>query len=754
MKKRCIAVLLVLAVYWGAGADAHAAAPVFPDITDADTAENVAVLQMLGVIDGDGGLFKPGAALTRAAFCKMAVIIMGRADEEPLYRNRTIFPDVRSTHWARGYIGLAVTGENKIISGFTDGTFRPDDFITYAQAATLLMRVLGYTDADAGMLWPSGYMDIAGRAGLTDGISIEPGAAILRAQAAKLFFNMLSADKKDGEPFLSTFGTAVENVVIMALAASSADKRPGGIKTSAGVFYTRDGDLPELFLGKRGTLITDANGRVVTFLPTDGQSVSVSVETAGATWVKDSAGRRYDIPADTPVYTSGDTAAFSEIFVDIAPGAVMTIFYSPDGAADAVYMNSEPADEALIVTAANVSGRLFAPLTGGGQYRIYRDGVEADIGDIAKYDVATYDEISRVLRVSSFRITGYYENAWPNTDSPARVTVMGREFDVLPSAAETLSGFKLGQVMTLLFTSDLKVAGAVSRIEADGTAIGIVGDDAVGDSATVTLLDGMTIEGNPGLNDYSASQLRGELVSVTSSGVGKITLVRITARQGLSGALDISARTLGKLELAKAARIFERVGKGPVARISLDDIAGVSGIIPASKVVYASADSLGRVDTVVLDDVTGDRYIYGFLYEQNVPAPSLGDDVELYNRYVYAVNFEVETTPALAAGVEVRYGQLGGLVLSGDGERAVAVMPVSEYRNVRRSDFSASDGVMTVKLGGVRAPVPDNVQCYNASTRTWFKSLADARAFSDALTVYCDRTPETGGKARIVIVNG
>lgn len=755
VKKKCTAILLILLVFLSSVWGAHAATPVFPDISDADTAKNVTVLQMLGVIDGDGGLFKPEGRLTRAEFCKMAVIIMGRAGEEPLYRNRTIFPDVRPSHWARGYIGLAVTGENKIISGFPDGSFRPDDLITYAQAATLLMRILGYTDADAGFLWPSGYMDIAGRAGLTDGIALEPGADMSRAQAAKLFFNTLSADTKAGEPFLNSFGSATENVVIMDLNAKAADGRPGGIKTTEGVFFPKDGGFPELFLERRGTLITDANGRVVTFLPTDGESASVSVETAGATWIKDSAGRRYDIPAETPIYTSGETTTLPEIFVDIAPGTVMTIFYSPDGAADVIYMRSEPSDKALVVTAENISSRVFAPLTGGGQYRIYRDGAEADIGDIVKYDVATYDGASRILRVSSFRITGYYENAWPGTDSPMRVTVMGHEFDVLPSAGETLSGFKLGQVMTLLFTHDLRVAGAVTRLEADGTAIGIVGDDATGGGATVTLLGGMTIEGDPGLSDYSALQLRGELVNVTSSGVGKITLVRIAARQGLSGELNISARTLGKFELARGARIFERVGKGPVARISLDDIARVTGNIPASQVVYAAADSHGRVNTVILDDVTGDRYIYGFLYEKLEPAPSLGgEDVELYNRYVYVTNSEGATAPALAAGVEVRYGALGGLVLSGDGERAVSVMPLTEYKNVRRSDFAASDGRMTVKLGVVRVPVPDDVQCYNGASKTWFKSLADARAFAETLTVYCDRTPETGGKARIVIANG
>ena len=80
----------------------------FTDIADARTADAAEMLRLLGVVDGTGGTsFKPGGTLTRAEFCKMTVEIMGRGDEEPAQRSRTIFTDVGPTYWARGYVNLA-----------------------------------------------------------------------------------------------------------------------------------------------------------------------------------------------------------------------------------------------------------------------------------------------------------------------------------------------------------------------------------------------------------------------------------------------------------------------------------------------------------------------------------------------------------------------------------------------------------------------------------------------------------------------
>ena len=82
------------------------------------------------------GTFKPDSSITRAEF---AAILAKARSIGPLENNK--FSDVKDTHWAAQYINaLNLRG---IISGYEDGTFKPDNTITRAEAVTMINRVLG-----------------------------------------------------------------------------------------------------------------------------------------------------------------------------------------------------------------------------------------------------------------------------------------------------------------------------------------------------------------------------------------------------------------------------------------------------------------------------------------------------------------------------------------------------------------------------------------------------------------------------------
>lgn len=738
--KKLVCILLAAVTLFALVGGAAAQAANFPDITDPSLARDVAVLQMLGVVSGDNnGNFNPYGTLTRAQFCKMAVMAMGKGDQAALYQNRTIFPDVRSSHWARGYINFAVSGENKLIIGNSDGTFQPDSPITGAQAVTILMRMLGYTDADAGMLWPDGYLALAADKGLTSGVSLTaPGAPMTRANAAKLFVNLLGSEMKAGGLYAATIGTTVPNAVIKK-SASSSDGAVGSVETSAGTLQTARGVLPAGLVGLRGTLVLDQAGRILTLVPDRVRQVTVIVSACGSDWIKDENGIRYDVPASATAYTAGkDTTTFDVASMDLMPGTAVSIYFNKVGTVDAVYINTVKAEGAVIYGTGTGS---IATLTGGDAgYKIYKNGAPADMSAIQQYDVITYNPTSKILTVTDFRLTGAYESCKPSTANPSEITVFGQKFTVLPSAAESLAKFKIGDVVTLLLTGNLQVAGAVSGWSLKETAIGVVTSMSAG-SAEVELFNGMKVSGTPG----SLSAGMGELVSVSSYEAGKISLKPLTGT-AVTGKLNVYDRTLGTSKISPAVRIFERVGTGPVTQITLDDLNQMT--VPSSKILYSSTDSAGRVDLLVLDDVTGDRYIYGILKKRTEHYDSITDD------FASLLNGDNESGTAFVRVIDIKFvdGAFGGLAVSADGNTAAGIISLTAVHDVPMAAVYSVNDETYIRVKNMEFTVSEDVQCYNKQRNMWYDSFDEVRSQYSSLSVYYDRAPWEGGKIRIVVV--
>lgn len=214
MKKRALSLLLVLTLALSLCAVPTAALGVFPDVTDAETARNVDLLYQMDVVNGDNyGNFNPNNTLTRAEFTKMTVMLAGEGSDVAGYTTTAIFPDVRASHWAAGYVNLAVR-KLKLINGLPNGKFGTDNAIDFGSAVTILMRLLGYTDADTNGVWPDGYLALAANVKLTDGLSLRGSSTITRAQAAQLFVNALTAAKKDGGTLGGELGSMSAAVVV------------------------------------------------------------------------------------------------------------------------------------------------------------------------------------------------------------------------------------------------------------------------------------------------------------------------------------------------------------------------------------------------------------------------------------------------------------------------------------------------------------------------------------------------------------
>lgn len=171
-----------------------ASAGRFADVTDAKQQEATDVLAAFNIVGGKGSTteFKPEDTLTRAEMAKILDLMLGY-DPAPLTQAYDYFTDVPADHWATGYIKTAV--ELGLVNGFGDGTFRPNDTLTYGQAITMLMRALGYEPmASAQGGYYVGYIYAAAQADVTTDITV-PGAEqpCLRGLMAELAFSGLTS---------------------------------------------------------------------------------------------------------------------------------------------------------------------------------------------------------------------------------------------------------------------------------------------------------------------------------------------------------------------------------------------------------------------------------------------------------------------------------------------------------------------------------------------------------------------------------
>ena len=731
MKKRiatfllalCMAVSLLALPAGAAGAETV----TFSDVGDRTTAMAVESLRLLGVLDGYGdGTFRPGTVLNRAQFCKMAVYAMNGGSELSRYRTVTVFPDVKPSHWAAAYINMAAKGKN-IISGFADGQFHPDRTVTVGQAVTILLRMLGYKDEDIGGIWPDSYMAEAATIGLSDGVGADGNASLTRGQAARLFLNLLrSQTKEGGTTFAATLGQTTEGVLL----SSEIEGGEGRLEMSTGTYTLTEGKASNGVLnGMKGTLVVDSkSGRALTFVPEAfGNSKTVVLASAKASEMTDTSGSTYTMKSDTQVFQNGTASSWSEAYTWLSAGTSMTLYLDAAGNVDYVFVGGGGTSTAAVIVYENGSTAGFASLAGGSTgYAIYKNGVRASGGDMRKYDVATYSAVTNSIRVCDTRITGYYEDCSPNPSEPTKITVLGHEFSVLPSAMQTVSEFRPGDQITLLLTEDNQVAGAVEATgtTATGNAIGIA--EVSSGSATVDLLCGIQVKGSVSLSATDVERLNGQLVRVSSNKKDGLSLTRLTG--GVSGDLDVEAGTLGSRELAENVIIFQNDGESLTA-ISLSQITDAK--VPSSQISYAGTDWAGRVKVIVLNSVTGNGYIFG---RAHYTANYDEEGNRVGNAQISVEYGQGRSTPTFQTGYVVRNGDIVGItiVTAGNTQRLGSLIYPDELKDVPNTAWS---GRGAVTVNGRTYTVPANVPCYNTETQSWV-TLTEARAYADSATLY------------------
>ncbi len=166
------------------------------------------------LVDGDmgtpyvngrsAGKFEPKAGITRGEVAVILYRLMSENAKTSYYAQSNSFTDVANDSWYNEEISTLV--QAGILKGYEDGTFRPDQSVTRAELAAILVRVQGGSEAgsasftDTNGHWAEGYISSAVTSGLVLGYedgTFKPNRSITRAEAVTMFNRMLMRSPSD-----------------------------------------------------------------------------------------------------------------------------------------------------------------------------------------------------------------------------------------------------------------------------------------------------------------------------------------------------------------------------------------------------------------------------------------------------------------------------------------------------------------------------------------------------------------------------
>ena len=169
---------------------------IYANVSQEDKIDTV---KMVGFMQGDEeGNLNLDKNVTRAEFVTMTVRASSYKDSVGMGN------DVKSSHWASEFVQIAV--QEGWVSGYTDGSFRPNNMITLEEACTVLLNMLGYDSSTLVGSFPDAQLNKASSIGLRDDLLVSKGSLMTRMDCVELFYNLLLSKNSNGKLYGEVLG--------------------------------------------------------------------------------------------------------------------------------------------------------------------------------------------------------------------------------------------------------------------------------------------------------------------------------------------------------------------------------------------------------------------------------------------------------------------------------------------------------------------------------------------------------------------
>ena len=302
---------------------------------------------------------------------------------------------------------------------------------------------------------------------LGDGISKEADEFMTRLDVAVVLNNMLLTPKKDSNTnYIESINYKIkEDTIIVATNDEDASVAPGKVFTTNGE-YSIDSSFDKAIVGYKGSAISDSEGKLLALVKSEGYADKYSVNAVGSDFVS-LAGAKGTLTLQcddgTLSYKGTTKTNFGSLKTQIKTGDVLIVGKDKYGNID--YLISGESDFDGPYTVAQ-DGKIPADDKDYSSYSVIKNGSTSSFANIKKNDIVYIRGTLSTVFVYSKKVSGVYQSATPNMDSPESVTVGGNQYKIESTTAfSKLSqgGYKKGDSIVLLLGRDGGVADVLGN---------------------------------------------------------------------------------------------------------------------------------------------------------------------------------------------------------------------------------------------------------------------------------------------------
>ena len=708
---------------------------------------------MVGYGDGNFGLDR---SVTRAEFTKMAV-------EASKYRNSVTsrlsvspFSDVMYDSWYAPYVYTGAL--NGLIKGYKDGSFKPDGLITYEEAITVALRLLGYEDSEFEYAWPYGQIGVAEKIGICDNMDSYAGQNQSRGQVSHLFYNLLKTTPKNGSgDYVKTIGHEIlSDVVLISSNNETQSVQKGYVFTSEGMFKVGD-SFDYSLIGLRGDAILK-DGRIDAFIPNSQNKIIYSIfSSAGDNYTLLRGGEisDYKLDKDDTLYCETQKTSVGAMMGQFEPGDTLELYFDKDMREDYIVYKKGKFEGPFAVTSSSwINDYGISP-----DALVIRKGNKVSPAEVKTNDILYYSATLNVVWAYCNTVVGVYESAEPNQNTPKTITVSGKTYSIEGTGAyNALSSggtFSYGDTVTLLLGKDGDVAGVVTPYEEKRETVGFVVETGTKKGVTVSgekySSDYISIVGTDGVlqqyesaRDYSSDRYQNSVVRLKFSG-GKATASVLKSANSISGTYSYSKKQLGLYTLSADSEILDVITATETEsprwkKVYPQRLDGVS--ISERDVLYAEITQDNTIKRLILNDVTGDAYTYGIV------TGATSNSMFTSGEYKYFEGPSKYETSTMGMAFSVYAGQ--SVQIRKNAANVVSrLKPLQEYGRVTSLDKTRA------AVGNNSYLLSDEICVYTSDEPYGYQAMALSELCDNAdaynITAYYDKTERSGGRIRVLL---